>query len=368
MKKQLLSIIVFLVIQITTYGNNIGILKDGYFKTPILRVDERQFYIVDQELKKGFIFDRKTFKKVTEFGGPGQGPGEFSGITGLAINDKYIYVSNFPKLSIFSKQGQLVEEIKLTSFVSSLKPIGEDFIGHWFRRRTKREDPVKIQFSLYDAGLNKKKDLLYTEIEKYADFVGGKKIIYWIRDCAESFVYKDRIYIGTTAKGFYFSVFDQNGNKLYDIKRDYKKRNISEKVKKTALAKMRKGWGEERWSQVKVIIRDCYPAYQAFLISDDKIYVFGFPLLNYEIHILDLEGNLLKKKSIPYNEIYSVSSRYSCMHNGKLYKLLDMHECFAINEIDIWNYDALGEGAPARELYSKIIDYIKQIFFILEIL
>lgn len=368
MKKKLLAIIIFLVIPITSYGKNIGILKGAYFKTPILRVDDTQFYIVDQELKKGFIFDRETFKKVAEFGGPGQGPGEFSGISGLALNDKYIYVTNFPKLSVFSKQGQLIKEIKLTSFVGSLKPIGEDFIGHWFRRRTKREDPVKIQFSLYDAGLNKKKDLFYTEIEKYVDFIGGKKIIYWIRDCAESFVYKDSIYIGTTEKGFYFSVFDQKGNKLYDIKRDYKKRYISEKVKKKALEKMRKGWGEEKWSQVEVIIRDCYPAYKAFFVSDDKIYVFGFPLLNFEINILDLEGNLLKKKSIPYNELYSISSRYGCMHNGKMYKLLEMRDCFAINETDIWNYDALGEGTPASELYSKIIDYIKRLFFILDIL
>lgn len=364
MRKQLLVIIVFLVIPITSYGKNIGILKEVYFKTPLLRVDDSQFYIVDQNLKKGFIFDRNTFKKVSEFGGPGQGPGEFSSISRFTVNDKYIYVTNFPKLSIFSKQGQLIKEIKLKTYISAIEPIGENFIGYFYPGRTKREDPVKIQFSLFDPGLNRKKDLLYTEIEKYADFIGGKKIIYWIRDCAESFVYKDRIYIGTTEKGFYFSVFDQNGNRLYDIKRDYKKRYISEKVKKTALEKMRKGWGEEKWRQVKVIIRDCYPAYKAFFVSDDKIYVFGFPLVNYEIYILDLEGNLLKKKSIPYNGLYSISSRYGCMHNGKMYKLLEMHEYFAINETDIWNYDAVEELSLARELFSKIIDYIKRIFFV----
>lgn len=369
MKKVNITITIILALVVVTKGERIGSFSDAYFKTPILRVDDTQFYIVDQELKKGFIYDRASFKKVAEFGESGQGPGEFGGISGFTVDNKYLYVTNFPRLSIFSKKGKLIREINLKIFTGPLVPIGKCFIGYRFSRRTHSDDLVKIQFSLYNSNLKKRKDIFFTEIEKFSDVRRGKRIIYMIRDCAESFVYKERIYIGTTEKGFYFSVFDKNGNKLYEIKRKVKSIKIPEVAKKKMISRMRKNMGDAKWNQVEVIIRDYLPAYKAFFVSDDKIFVFRYPQKNYEIFILDLEGNLLKKKYITYTALYKISSRYSCMNNGKLYNMIDMHNYWDLIETDIWNYDASREESkfikPARELYSKFINYIKRIFFFL---
>ena len=42
-------------------------------------------------------------------------------------------------------------------------------------------------------------------------------------------VWKTQVFIGDTSRGFYFAVFDNQGNQLYEIKKEYIKIPVSEK-------------------------------------------------------------------------------------------------------------------------------------------
>lgn len=109
-------------------GKKIASLEEN-FKKPIIRVDDRQFYVVDQSLVKGVIYDRSTLKKVAQFGAYGEGPGELIYIQNVTLNDKFIYVNDLYKLCIFSKQGQLIKEIKGPFKTTNYLPFGDNFVG-----------------------------------------------------------------------------------------------------------------------------------------------------------------------------------------------------------------------------------------------
>jgi hypothetical protein len=344
MKRVVVTIILLLEFGLVIQGRKIGVFNKGNFKTPILRLDEKQIYIADQGLKKLFIFKRSTLEKINECGGPGEGPGEFSGINQFSIDDKYLYISTFPKLCIFSKGGKLVKEIKLSVVrTMDFKPLGENFVGAQILPYKPADDFLKIRFALYDGSLNKKKDLFITEIHTFVKNYQGKKFFYLIHDCSESFVYKNNIYIGTTEKGFYFTVFDLNGKKMYEIKNDLEKRKVTAEEKERVLKGMRAGMSEEEWnvnkSREELIFREYFPAYKSFFVNDDRIYVFRFPQKGiYEIFILDLKGNLLKKNYLPVMATGRVSSKYNYILNGKLYMTRDNDEELEFHEVDVYPF------------------------------
>ena len=171
---------------------------------------------------------------------------------------------------------------------------------------------------------------------------GGKDIVLWIRDCVDAIDYKDRLYIGTTEKGFYFAVFNLDGNLLYEIKKKEENRRITNNEKQKIIDGLKKGMGDTRWkaykSRVDITFGEYYPAYKAFFINDDKIYVFRFPEdEKYEIVILDLKGNTLKKNFKPVKELIEISPGFIYIQGGKYYFMRenDEEEVWEIHEVDL---------------------------------
>jgi hypothetical protein len=341
LKKIFPSIIIFLSV-FTVEAKIIGKISSDYFKRPLLRIDDTQIYIVDQALKKGFIYDRNNFEKKSEFGGPGQGPGEFPSVTYVTIDDKNLYVSTQWKVSIFSKKGKYIKDIKSVSSGYEYSPIGNNFVGTSSIPGNQDPDHIDIQFNLYDSNLKKKKSLLRTTILVKWNFKGRKEIIYFISDYTASYVYNNAIYIGTTGNGFFFSVFNPDGEKLYDIKLDGEKKKITEKEKQKKIDSLRLALGEKRWKSMygnkEIKFPDYYPAYQAFFVNDGRIYVFSYPReKQYEVYIIDLKGNVLERKFMPTNDLKGVNSKYQCMSNGNLYQLrLGADEEEELHEIKIY--------------------------------
>ena len=332
-------IIILISTGLITQGKKIISLTGENFKKPIIRVDDRQFYIIDPSLVKGVIYDRSNLKKVAQFGGYGQGPGEMTYIHNVTLNDKYIYVSDFTKLCIFSKQGRLIKELKGPFRTTNYIPFGDNFVGTHYLPGDHYAIKSKIQFSLFDGNLKKKKDLFVTEIHNAVTFTKGKDLVYWFRDCFEAFINKNNLVVGTTEKGFYFAVFNLNGDKLYDIIRDEKKRKVTEKEKKGIIDNFSLSMGKEKWNQYKatkeIIFADYYPAYHGFFVKDDKIYVFLYPQFGViEIMILDLKGNLLKRSYLFVLAI-GAEMKYIDIFKGKLYNVIENNEEWELNEIDI---------------------------------
>jgi hypothetical protein len=341
MKKFVVTIIILLTLGPAAQGKKLGSFSEVYFKRPMLRLDDKHVYIVDQGLKKGYIYDRTNLKKVAEFGKKGQGPGEFISITYVSIDDEYIYISTFPKLCIFSKEGKLIKELKGPAKTGKYIPLGKNFVGTFYLPSLPDDDYVKTQIRLFDANLQKKKDLLLTKIHSFVKFQKGKEIIYKFPDCVESVVYKDKLYVGSTEKGFYFAVFNSDGEKLFDIKKEENKRRFTEEEKGRIRKAMKIGMGEENWkifnTSKELIFGDYYPSYKAFFVNDDNIYVFRYPLQNglYEILIFSLKGELIKKKFMSIMDCDDVESKYSFIYKGKLYQMRETEEEWELHEVEL---------------------------------
>jgi hypothetical protein len=338
MLRMTLLIIILISTGLIIQGKIIVSLEEN-FKKPIIRVDDRQFYIVDPSLAKGVIYDRSNLKKVGQFGGYGQGPGELTYIQNVTLNDKYIYVSDLSKLCIFSKHGKLIKELRGLMKATNYIPFGDNFIGTHSLPQYLYKNKRKVQFILFDGNLKKKKDIFVTEIHSEVTQTKGKDLVYWFRDCFGAFVNKNNLVVGTTEKGFYFSVFNLEGEKLYDIIKNEKKREVTEKEKNQIIKYFSLGMGKEKWDQYKatkeIVFPDYYPAYMGFIVNDNRIYVFPYPQFGvFEILILDLKGKLLKRSFLMAFAL-GVEIKYVDIFKGKLYNVMEKDEKWELNEIDL---------------------------------
>ena len=303
MKKIIACFLIFLIPVVFLQSKKLVDLKDSY-KAPAGIIDNKHLCIWDQSLRKIRVFTLWDFKKVSEFGRKGQAPGEFQAISSVYFKDDCIIVNSYPKICFFSKKGKLFKEIKFQTNVGNFIPFGKNFIGISYPYTKPKEEKSKVMYSLFDSRLNKKREIFLSEIKKYSMPGKTKEILYMINDRTKAVVSNDRLYIGSTERGFYFSVFDQNGNNLYEINKNYEKIKITEEDKKRKLDEFKKSWGEVTWRQYNSIyelrVRDYYPAYANFCVDNGKIYVFKYPgEKSQDIIILDIKGNLLKNKTIP---------------------------------------------------------------------
>jgi hypothetical protein len=343
-QKKIALIIILLTLGVLCEGEKIFTFPDDYFKMPILRLDDSIVCVMDRGLLKGHIYDRKTLKKIAEFGGKGQGPSEFSGISWTVIDDNYIYVSSSPKLCIFSNKGKFIKEFRVPIKTSRFMPLRKNYVATYFVPSHPREKIVKNRYQLFDENLKLKKIFFTSEYHAFFQILNGQEIVYMFRDCEEAVVYKDKVYIGDSYKGIYFDVFDQNGDNLYEINLNEKQRILTSQ-KKEKIQEYYKTSGppwKGKHPNRKLVIRDVIPAFQAFFVNDDRIYVFTYPKNRegYDIFILDLKGNILKKKKMSALEIFSVGTTFSYIHRGKLYFIKDSEGLFdsgsELHEIEIW--------------------------------
>jgi hypothetical protein len=255
-------LILFLFFCLFLNAEKLGVLENP-FKAPFIRMDDNQIYIYDNVFLEFHLYSKKTLKKISEFGSKGEGPGEFRAINHVKIKNKNIYVSNFPKVSIFSKAGKLIKELKAPTNVSYFISIADNFVG----------------------------------VQK-----------------------------------FFFTVFDSEGNKLYDINRSYKRRKITDLDKKMRIKKAKEVMGEQKWKTfiigTEISFPEYYPAYMNFEIDNGKMYVFAFPEKDtQEIFILDLKGKLIKQIKIPIIDMPGyIEHSCFCIDKGKMYYMTENEE------------------------------------------
>jgi hypothetical protein len=328
------KLITFLIVIFLSFFVNAEKLQvlEEVFKGPFIRMDDNQIYIYDIASCKFYIYSKDNFNKISEFGSKGEGPGEFRTINYVQISARTICVSNFPKISFFSKDGKLIKELKTPTNVSYFIPVEKNFLGATNLNLVENREKDSIVFSLFDANLKKIKVLYKAEFAKYIKFQDCKLISRWFRDCTRAITYHDKIVIGSTDRGFFFTLFDSEGNKLYDINRKSGKRKVTDVEKEKRIEKAKEAMGETKWKSFKggteISFPEYYPAYMNFEVDDEKLYVFDFPEKgNQGILILDFHGKLLKRVTIPIIDIPGyIEHTCFCIHKGKIYFMIENEE------------------------------------------
>lgn len=288
-----------------------------------------------------YIYSLDDFKLKKRFGQQGQGPGDFIPYDflrrdipsiGVTILQDKIFVGSLNKVSVFSNDGSFLEEKKFRkeSMAVDVAPFGKNYIGKVldYKKEKKRGKDVVLYytFKIYDSELNKIKDI--------CSYPLGSHIL---KKEKEFYVINDLVYI-SGKDGISIDVYNQNGDLIKTISKDYERKKIDKSDKKKVVSWYeedsffkREYKGDERfWKEIREAINktDFFPDFRSFLIANDNIYVETYKNQDNktEFFIFNINGEFIKTENLPL-EFQDMFKPYPyTISEDKLYQLVEKNE------------------------------------------
>ena len=299
------------------------------------------------------IYSLGNFHLEKIFGRRGEGPGEFNYLPKITAFPDHLLANTRGKLIHYSYDGKLIKETKIVIPYNygtwPMLPVGDNFVG--FPMEVKKINPGKIQIlhigRLYDQKFKPVKQLCeairpmvpppppppqartkpkptpkqdFNVIPEYVDFA----------------IVDGKILLADNRGGFHISVFDKHGDLLYEIDKEYKPlkvlKNYREEYMKHQQAHPE--W-EKLQRQFNFKFKENFPAFSSFKVADNKIYVTTYEKKDekYELVVMDLEGNILKRSfSFPLPPYQNASYSFTLFSNeyeiyqDKIYNLAYNYE------------------------------------------
>lgn len=279
-----------------------------------------------QEKTTIFIYNLKDYKLVNKFGKEGEGPGELkinpfgAPMIVFPINNK-VYVSSLAKLTIFSKTGEYLNEHRLNS-TDTYFPFGEKYICFSTTPKEENSQEIVAAFFLADENLEKVKVIYKSDFEVNQD----SKIEFPITPFDPS-IDGDKLYVIDGIQGFAIDAFNQNGEKIYQIKRDYNRLKIPSSYKDKTRQWFLKHPDWKHLYEIfksRISFKEYYPPIHSMIVNNGKIYVMTNKIEKdqRECIVMDLQGNELKRSYLPIPEQYGLDFNvYFTIRDNLLYKL-----------------------------------------------
>jgi hypothetical protein len=267
-----------------------------------IAVDNNQLYVVDNDIVR--LFSLKDRKYVRDIGKKGQGPGEFTFSPQITAFPGYLFVNTWGKVIYFSRSGEYKDEKRLAFpiryFVHPMLPVGQNFVGPHLLPGT-----AKISIKIFDKDFKPVKEIDngVPQMIPLPPRPGEKKMDWeQVGHCWCYVVYKDKIYLGDSKKGFHFSIFDANGKKLSEIDLKHEKKKVTADFKEAIMKNHQSGPGWERnKNYYNYTFSEYYPAFADFKVDNEKIYAYTYETnkdKKYEIVVIDFKGKVLKRSFI----------------------------------------------------------------------
>jgi len=273
-----------------------------------------------------YIYSLKDFHLIKKFGKKGEGPKEFNvsqfspPLLVFPFENKLLINSN-AKVSFFTEDGEFIEEFRVPPLQIFL-PFGNGYIGTG--NAADEKDQMVLSLNLYNAKFEKIKELYKS------DMVVGVSVNFNFPLNAFDFpVYKDKIYIVAGKEGFVIDVFDNKGEKLYRMKKDYKQLKVPEEYKERTM-KWYKNNFKQFWNFFKdrISFKTYYPAVQRMVVTDDRIYILTYKKQkeNTECIIFDLKGKEQKRVYLPLPQVYGTEIPIFGILDNCFYYLMENEE------------------------------------------
>lgn len=295
-------------------------------------------YIYIQEKTTVFIYSLENFKFIKKFGKEGEGPGElkvnpFGAPMGVIPTNGKVYISSLAKLTICSKTGEYLKEYKINP-ADTFYPFGKKFVC--LSTTPLEENSQKAVLALFfaDENLNKGKVIYKSDFEVGPNFKFQFPItpFYPAMD-------GDKLFVIAGIHGFAIDAFDPNGEKMYRIKRDYKRLKIPSSYKDNTLKWFKTAPNYKQFFEffkTRISIKDYYPPIYSIEVDNNRIYVLTNKLKKdqRECIVMDLKGNEKKRIFLPVPEQYGMDfSFHFTISDNYFYKLEE--------NIDEENWDLL---------------------------
>lgn len=276
-----------------------------------------------------YIYSLKDFKLIKKFGKQGEGPTEFmlnaqrgTGTLFLSVHSEDITVNSFGKITWFTKDGIFKKASMIQSiFLGEVQPFGNNLIGI----KSKFGQESWMILCLYDHKFNELKEI----VKVPHPFRPGKGL-HLLKDNPRTIVYENKLFAAWD-KDFIIRVFDTDTNELYTIKRDEKKRKITDDFKKKVIDYIKTApETKNAFEFLKPITFPEYtPAIAGMTVSDNRLYVITFiedENENGECLIMDLKGKLLKRLFLPLKKSTPLLSYPYFIHEGSIHQIVENEE------------------------------------------
>ncbi len=295
---------------------------------------ENNLYILSSRTEKDFIFKfDSNGKLLSTFGRKGEGPGELIRPRSLLIGARdeiAVAVGRINKLSIFSKDGKLIQEKKFNSFkgnVMGAYPLENNQYLLAMHEYPTKENSFCTQyyFSLCNNKLEELKEFDRVQIpfpEFHDKFEGTYHTFF---GCISD----GKVFTAFQDRGYEIRVYDLQGNLIRKIRKKYTPAPVPEEYKKKyMMAFMRPRDAEIR---KKIYFPDFMPPLHSFFTDDEgRVFVMTYDQGEnpgeYIYDIFNKDGIFIGRKNL--NILHDRRGLYAWMKNNRLYCLQEKQSFF----------------------------------------
>jgi hypothetical protein len=341
--KKILIILLMMLFAFLIFPRKIGEL------TEVLKPDNISVFQEDLFVAEGstfYIYSIENLHLKKKFGRKGEGPGEILSVPNFPTRvhgfPDYVLVEGLNKIVFFSRKGEFIKEIRKPTGTTQMLPLGNHYVA---KRIIPSEDNRTIMSAiyLYDSEMKLIKSLYNQRFVQQGSPPNLK--LDMVSDFINFRICDGKLFIEESSKGFFIEVFDENGNKLYEIRKNPEPVLVTASHRDQLIADLKEDpWVKPQikalggWEQVKKIIkfefREHFPAIQNLDISDHKLLVQTFREKQgkEEYIIMDLSGKIEKTVYIPCKVKVSLMPQIMgvklyAIHNQKLFYIKE-------NEVD----------------------------------
>lgn len=294
-----------------------------------IAADGDRLYITEQT--SVYIFSSKDIKLLKKFGRRGEGPSEFLTSPGynitLYVHPGYLVINSPGKISLFSKQGELIKEQKSSWPLPDVQPSGKFFVGS----SSHVENNVRyLDFYLYNQDIKRTKLIFKTRspfqrlTDEYDPLIQTLPFKYYCKH--------GKVFINELNEVIH--VFDSEGKEIFVLKYDFNKLKTSEKLKEEVYDFFRTNPGTKNFfEEFKRLMRfpQTFPPMRDFYAADNKIFVLPYAKENGKnnFYIFDMSGKFVKKIPVPLKDRNIFELYPYAIEGNNLYQLVE-------NEAEEW--------------------------------
>jgi hypothetical protein len=319
---------------------------------PVTLVVSNDKIIIPEREHIGF-YSLEDFHLEKQFGRRGEGPGEFNYPPHINAFPDYLVANTMGKLIYYSYDGSLIKETKIKFPYNygtwPMLPVGENFVGFPMEVEKTSQGTIQLRHigRLYDREFKPVKQLCEAILplvppppppprEGTKPKPTPKQDFNVIPEYVDYAVVDDRIFLADNRKGFHISVFDHQGNLLYEIDKEYKKLKVPEEYKQAYMKRQQEhpDW-ESLERRFNYKFSNYFPAFSSFKVANDKIYITTYEKKDgkFEVVVMELDGKILKRSfSFPLPPFQDPSYSFSLFSNeyeiyqDKIYRLVYNYE------------------------------------------
>jgi hypothetical protein len=340
MKAFVIAILLVITGLLLSPAETLGELE-GILKPSIIDIHKDKLFVMDMEQVR--VYSLKNLSLINSFGKKGEGPGEYKIIVNLPLTlkafDDFLIVESVDKLSYFTLDGEYLKERRKQPLLLMITEIGRNFIG---RKIVQPPDgsPSTTSLKIYDAEFNELKELYRQPFIQQGAFpnlklnLGKDFLLYQVAE--------NKIFVEKSDKGFIIDVFDFSGEKLYEIRKEFKRTPITPKDKEFLIKDLeidpqiqrqlkRLGVEWKEFSQhFKYKFPEFFPPIKTMDIDNNRIYIKTFKTEKEkeEMIVMGLKGKILKTVFIEptvkeWVNAIMMGVRLETIHNDKIYYIAE---------------------------------------------